>query len=190
MPGQEYFAIALDGEKRQVDSISSNPGQCLWSGIVDDDKAARVIDRLMAPDMFSGWGIRTLSTEAARYHPFSYHNGSIWPHDNSLIVAGMMRYGAKQTANRVATAVAEAASMFPSSRLPELYSGYPRRSGGPVPYPDANAPQAWASGAVVYFLEALLDVHPAGERLLQEVPREDLGISLTGVPYRGSRRLL
>ncbi|MEE8163737.1 MAG: amylo-alpha-1,6-glucosidase, partial [Anaerolineae bacterium] len=93
MPEHGYYALALDGRKRQVDSIASNPGQCLWSGIVDEDKAGSVVERLMAPDMFSGWGTRTLSTEMARYNPLSYHNGSLWPHDNSLIAMGMARYG-------------------------------------------------------------------------------------------------
>ena len=191
MPDSGYFALALDGRKRQVDGIASNAGQCLWSNIVDQNKAANVVERLMAPDMFSGWGIRTLSTEMSRYNPVSYHNGSVWPHDNSLIAAGMARYGFTKEAHRVAFALIDAASAFRDHRLPELFAGYPRREHSfPVPYPSANVPQAWSCGAVIYLLETLLGVVPAGDRLLQEAPREGLSISLNGVSYRGSRRIL
>ncbi|MEE8471684.1 MAG: glycogen debranching N-terminal domain-containing protein [Dehalococcoidia bacterium] len=191
MPEQGYYALALDGRKHQVDSIASNPGQCLWSGIVDEDKARSVVERLMAPDMFTGWGIRTLSTEMARYHPLSYHNGSVWPHDNSLIAAGMARYGFSREAKEVALAIIDTAAAFPDQRLPEVFAGYLRREYSfPVSYPAANVPQAWACGALIYLLETLLGVMPAGDRLLQEAPREGLSISLTGVPYRGSRRVL
>ena len=190
MPEHGYYAMALDGRKRQVDSIASNAGHCLWSGIVDEAKAGSVVERLMAPDMFSGWGIRTLSTEMGRYNPLSYHNGSVWPHDNSLIAAGMAQYGYFREANAVAMALIDAAA-FPDYRLPELFAGYPRREHSfPVPYPAANVPQAWACGALVYLLEPLLGVLPAGERLLQEAPREGLSLSLVGVAYRGSRRVL
>jgi glycogen debranching enzyme len=191
MSEQGYFALALDGQKRQVDSISSNPGQCLWSGIVEEDKADLVVRRLMAPDMFSGWGVRTLSTEMARYNPLSYHNGSVWPHDNSLIAAGMARYGFTREASEVAWAIFDAAVAFPEHRLPELFAGYPRREYSfPGPYPAANAPQAWACGAVIYLLETLLGVLPSGDRLMLEAPQEGISISLSGVPYRGSRRVL
>jgi glycogen debranching enzyme len=191
MPEHEFYAMALDGENRQVDSISSNPGQCLWSGIVDEDKAAQVVKRLMAPDMFSGWGIRTLSTEMARYNPLSYHNGSIWPHDNSLIAAGMAQYGFHREAGMVIQAMLDAAGEFPLNRLPELFAGYPRREMSfPVPYPAANAPQAWAAGAIVYALETLLGVLPMGDRLLQEAPRDGMQFSLSGVLYRDTRRIL
>lgn len=190
MPGHDYYALALDGHKRQVDSIASNAGQCLWSGIVDDSKASSVVDRLMSPAMFSGWGIRTLSTEMARYNPLSYHNGSVWPHDNSLIAMGMSRYGFIQEANRVAIALVDAAATLPNHQVPELFAGYPRREYSfPVPYPAANVPQAWACGALIYLLETSLGLMPSGERLLQEAPREGLCVSLAGVPYRGSRRV-
>jgi glycogen debranching enzyme len=190
MPEQGYFALALDGRKRQVDSIASNAGQCLWSGIVDSEKASQVVERLMAPDMFSGWGIRTLSTEMSRYNPLSYHNGSVWPHDTSLIAAGMGRYGFAKEARKVALALVDATVAFPEHHLPELFAGYPRREFSfPVPYPGTNAPQAWASGAVIYLLETFLGVLPAGDRLLQEAQSEGLLISLTGIIYRGSRRI-
>jgi glycogen debranching enzyme len=191
MPEKGFYATALDGRKRQVDSISSNPGHCLWSGIIDKDKASKVAARLLAPDMFSGWGIRTLSTEMARYNPLSYHNGSIWPHDNSLIAAGLHRYGFLKEANEVIYSLLDASSAFPVHRLPELFAGYPRRERSfPVPDPTANSPQAWASGAIIYFLETLLGVTPAGERLMLEAPRNGAAISLSGVKYRGYNFIL
>jgi glycogen debranching enzyme len=191
MPEEGFYALALDGRKQQVNSISSNPGHCLWSGIVRQERARQVVERLMAPDMFSGWGIRTLSSEMAHYNPLSYHNGSVWPHDNSIIAAGIARYGFTEEARRLALTMAEAAVAFPQHRLPELFSGYSRRTYSfPVPYPAANSPQAWASGSVIYLLETLLGVAPAGERLLLEATREGLSITLNGVPYRGTRRVL
>ncbi len=191
MPGEEFYAVALDGQKRQVTSITSNPGHCLWSGIIDRRRAARVVERLMAPDMFTGWGIRTLSMQMGRYHPLSYHNGSVWPHDNSLIAAGMARYGFGTEARRVALAMIDAAAGFPRHRLPELFAGYPRRECAfAAPYPNANAPQAWSAGAIIYLLETLLGVLPAGDRLLHEAPAGGLAISLSGVRYRGVERTL
>ena len=191
MPDKGYYAMALDGRKRQVDSISSNPGHCLWSGIIDNAKASQVAARLMAPDMFSGWGIRTLSTEMARYNPLSYHNGSIWPHDNSIIAAGLHRYGFIKEANEVIYSLLDATSAFPVHRLPELFAGYARRERSfPVPDPMANSPQAWASGAVIYFLETLLGVTPNGDRLMLEAPRSGSAITLNGVNYRGYRFIL
>ena len=163
MPEEGFYALALDGQKRQVDSIASNPGHCLWSGIVSPKRARLVADRLMSPDMFSGWGIRTLSTEMARYHPLSYHNGSVWPHDNAIIAAGMAGYGFAKEAIRVALAIVDAAVAFPLHRVPELFAGYPRREYSfPVPYPEANAPQAWASGAIILLIETLLGLAQHG----------------------------
>jgi len=191
MPKEGFYALALDGKKRQVDSITSNPGHCLWSGIVSQERAGKVVERLMSPEMFSGWGIRTLSTDAARYHPLSYHNGSVWPHDNSIIAAGMARYGFRNEAREVALALIDAAVAFPYHRPPELFGGYSRREYSfPVPYAAANAPQAWASGAMVYLIETLLGVMPAGERLLREAGKADLFLSLSGVRYRGSTVVL
>jgi glycogen debranching enzyme len=188
MPDKGFYAMALDGRKRQVDSISSNPGHCLWSGIIDEDKASQVVARLTAPDMFSGWGIRTLSSDMARYNPLSYHNGSVWPHDNSLIAAGMHRYGFIKETHEVIFAMLDAASAFPTHRLPELFAGYTRRECSfPVPDPMANSPQAWASGAVPYMLETLLGVTPVGDRLMLEAPRNGSTITLDGVNYRGYR---
>ncbi len=191
MPRQGYYAMALDGRKRQVDSISSNPGHCLWSGIIDKDKAPQVAARLLAPDMFSGWGIRTLSSEMARYNPLSYHNGSIWPHDNSIIAAGLHRYGFIKEANEVVYSILDATSAFPFHRPPELFAGYARRERSfPVPYPTANSPQAWASGAIIHFLETLLGVTPVGDRLMLEAPRDGTSITLSKVNYRGYKVIL
>ena len=191
MPQKGYYAVALDGRKRQVDSITSNPGHCLWSGIVPEEKAGIVVERLLSPEMFSGWGIRTMSTEMVRYNPGSYHNGSVWPHDNSIIAAGMAQYGFFREANQVATALTEAAVALPNYRLPELFAGYPRREHSfPVSYTAANIPQAWASGAVIHLLETILGVIASGDRLLQEAPREGLTASLLGVRYRGTIRNL
>ena len=145
----------------------------------------------MAPDMFSGWGIRTLSTEMARYNPLSYHNGSVWPHDNSIIAAGLHRYGFVKEANEVVYSMLDASAAFPFHRLPELFAGYARRERSfPVPDPMANSPQAWASGAVIYFLETLLGVTPVDGRLMLEAPRYGASISLSGVNYRGHKFVL
>jgi glycogen debranching enzyme len=189
MPKEGYFALALDGAKRQVDGIASNAGHLLWSGILDRDRAAAVVERLMAPDMFSGWGVRTLSTEMALYNPLSYHNGSIWPHDNSLIASGMAAYGFESEARLIATALVDASVRFQGSHLPELFGGYPRHEHSfPVPYPAANAPQAWACGAVIYFVETLLGAHVRGETLEMRPPSDRLtNLHLQGVPFRGVR---
>jgi glycogen debranching enzyme len=188
MPEKGYFAVALDGEKNRVDSITSNPGHCLWSGIVDEQKALGVARRLLADDMFTGWGVRTLSNAMARYDPLSYHNGAVWPHDNSIIASGMARYGLIEEANKLVSALLDAAMAFPEHRLPELFSGYTRRElSSPVPYPAANAPQAWASGAVIYSLETLLGITPRGSHLLLKARLGGPVASIRGVPYKGLR---
>ena len=159
MPKDRYYALGLDGSKQQVDGIASNPGHCLWSNIVSPDHAHKMVDRLLAPDMFSGWGIRTLSTEMVRYNPLSYHNGSVWPHDNSIIATGMYNYGFKTEARKIANAIIEASTLFPKYRPPELFAGYPRKENSPpIAYPAANAPQAWASGAIIYLTENILSL--------------------------------
>ncbi len=155
------YAFALDGEKRQVLSIASNVGHCLWSGIAPPDRAARVVRRLMRPDMWSGWGIRTLSAENPAYNPFSYQNGSVWPHDNAIIALGFQRYGFHREAAMIAEDIARAAGHFTSSQLPELYSGIQRDRGNfPVQYLGANVPQAWAAGAIFFLLQAMLGFQP------------------------------
>jgi glycogen debranching enzyme len=156
-----FYAYLLDGEKRKVLTVASNPGHLLWSGIVPPDRAARVVARLMAPDMNSGWGIRTLSSLHPAYNPYSYQNGSVWPHDNSLIALGFKRYGFSAEAGRIARDISEAASHFLLNQLPELYAGVQR--GGtsfPVQYLGANVPQAWAAGSCFALLQAMLGIQP------------------------------
>ncbi len=156
-----FYALTLDGEKRPVFSAASNPGHLLWSGIVPIKRAERVVRRLMAPDMFSGWGIRTLSAAHACYNPHSYQNGSVWPHDNSLIALGMKRYGFTREAATIARAIADAAGHFQSFQIPELYAGLPReKMSFPVRYAGANVPQGWAAGSAFALLQALLGLAP------------------------------
>lgn len=152
-----FYAYALDGEKKQVRTIASNPGHLLWSGIVSRERAGRVIARLLEPDMWSGWGIRTLSEKNPAFNPFSYQNGSIWPHDNGIIAMGCKHYGFSQEAASIARGISEAASYFVFYRLPELYAGTAREAGAfPVQYLGANVPQAWAAGSQFHLLRALL----------------------------------
>ena len=151
------YAIALDGQKRQCKVLSSNAGHALWTGIALPSRAARVAEGMLGESMFNGWGIRTIGAGQARYNPMSYHNGSVWPHDNALIAAGMARYGQTGEAMRALTGLYEASLHFEQHRLPELFCGFPRRpSEGPVLYPVACSPQAWASAAVFAMLQACL----------------------------------
>jgi glycogen debranching enzyme len=163
-----FYAYMLDGAKRKVLTVASNPGHLLWSGIVPPERAARVVARLMAPDMNSGWGIRTLSSEHPAYNPYSYQNGSVWPHDNSLIALGFKRYGFAAEAAQIARAISGAASHFQLNQLPELYAGVERNGAGfPVQYLGANVPQAWAAGSCFALIQAMLGIQPDGpnERL-------------------------
>jgi glycogen debranching enzyme len=150
------YALALDGEGRQCAVRSSNAGHCLWTGIATPEAAAAVARQLLAPSSFNGWGVRTLDEREARYNPMSYHNGSIWPHDNALIGLGLARYGYASEAMRILTGLFDTAKAMPMYRLPELFCGFPRRDDeGPTLYPVACSPQAWASGAVFGLLEAI-----------------------------------
>ncbi len=143
------YVLGLDGEKRPIRSVASNAGHCLMSGIVPAERAPRVAARLLADDMWSGWGIRTLSAEHPAYDPFSYHTGSVWPHDNATIATGFAGYGLTDGVDRVARALFDAAALLPDHRLPELFAGLPREPGAPpAPYPGACVPQAWAASAV------------------------------------------
>jgi len=156
-----FYAYALDGDKNKVLSVASNPGHCLWSGIVPPERAARVVERLMMADMWSGWGIRTLSAEHPSFNPYSYQNGSVWPHDNGIIALGFKRYGFAAEAARIARDVSQAGSFFRLHQLPELYAGIRRdRTNFPVQYLGANVPQAWAAGSVFSLLQAILGVQP------------------------------
>jgi glycogen debranching enzyme len=151
------YAYALDPDKQPVATIASNAGHLLWSGIASPEHAAQVVARLLQPDIWSGWGIRTLSAGNPAYNPFSYQRGSVWPHDNGIIALGFKRYGFSTEAARVFRDISEAASFFVSYRLPELYAGIERRPGTfPVQYRGANVPQAWAAGSVFHLLQAIL----------------------------------
>jgi len=156
-----FYAFALDGEKRQVLSIASNPGQCLWSGIVPPDRARRVADRLMQPDMWSGWGIRTLSAKHKSFNPFNYQTGAVWPHDNGFIAQGMKRYGFHAEACQIAEAITRSSDYFAMAQMPELYAGTQRdESNFPVQYLGANVPQGWAAGSIFSLLQAMLGFQP------------------------------
>jgi glycogen debranching enzyme len=173
-PEEEFFALALDGRKTQVRSVTSNPAHCLYCGIVDNDKAALVAERLMAPDMFSGWGIRTLSSSSPAYNPMSYHNGSIWPHDNSIAAAGLKRYGFDTATIRIAAGLFDVAAGARDFRLPELFCGFHRDgSRAIVAYPVACIPQAWAAAAPFMLVQALLGIsaYAPGNRLTVDRPR-------------------
>lgn len=159
MPDEQFLAFGLDPRKEQIRSIVSNPGHCLWGGIVDDDKAEHVVRRLLQPDLWSGWGIRTLSQENPAFNPFSYQLGSVWPHDNAVIAAGFKRYGFHREASQLAKGILDAAGYFVSYRLPELFAGLAREPESfPVQYLGANTPQAWAAGSVFMLLATLLGI--------------------------------
>ncbi|HTV87553.1 MAG TPA: amylo-alpha-1,6-glucosidase [Stellaceae bacterium] len=160
------YALALDGDKRPCCVVASNAGHALFSGIAEPARAARVADTLMRVGSFSGWGIRTVATTAARYNPISYHNGSVWPHDNALIALGFARYGLKEPVRRIFGGLFDAASFWEPRRLPELFCGFARRRTAPTMYPVACAPQAWASAAVFALAQASIGLqfdHDAGE---------------------------
>jgi len=152
------YALALDGEKRPCCVRASNAGHVLWSGIARPDRAARVAEALLAPDSFSGWGVRTVARGEARYNPMSYHDGSVWPHDNAITAMGLARYGMKDKTAAIASALYDASRFMDLHRLPELFCGFERRhrGEGPTLYPVACSPQAWASAAAFYLVKACL----------------------------------
>ena len=158
-----FYAFCLDGDKKPILSVASNPGQCLWSGIVPPERAAKVVRRLMKPDMWSGWGIRTLSAKNPSYNPNSYQNGAVWPHDNALIALGFRRYGFADEAAAIARDVSGAAGYFMLHQMPELYSGLQRDpTSFPVQYLGANVPQAWAAGSCFAMLQMIVGFQPDG----------------------------
>jgi glycogen debranching enzyme len=188
-----FYAYMLDGQKQKVMTVASNPGHLLWSGIVPPDRAARVVARLMAPDMNSGWGIRTLSSNHPAYNPYSYQNGSVWPHDNSLIALGFKRYGFSTEVGHIARDISGAASHFLLNQLPELYSGVERAGANfPVQYLGANVPQAWAAGSCFALLQAMLGIQPdaPNDRLYVDPDLPDWIPDLTLMDLRLGRRHL
>jgi glycogen debranching enzyme len=155
-----YYALALDGDKQPVDSLTSNIGHLLWSGIVPPERVDAVVDRLMGDELWSGWGVRTMATGDSAYNPLSYHNGTVWPHDNSLIAWGLARYGRWSEMRRIARRLLDAAEHF-GWELPEVFAGLPRaETPFPVPYPTASRPQAWAAGTPILLLRLLLGLEP------------------------------
>jgi glycogen debranching enzyme len=175
MPDANFYAIALDGQKRQVGTIGSNPGQCLWSGIVPAERVDAVVNRLIDPSMDCGWGIRTYAAGQPGYNPVGYHTGTVWPHDNALIAAGMKRMGRHDAADRIATRIFEAAQHSPDFRLPELFCGFDRALAEvPVPYPVACSPQAWSAATPLSLLQTMLGMHADAARGVLELNRPHL----------------
>jgi glycogen debranching enzyme len=185
-----HYAVALDPDGRQVDSLTSNIGHLLWSGIVDKNKARQVVGHLMGPRMFSGWGVRTLAEGEGRYNPIGYHVGTVWPFDCSFVAWGLRRYGFKDEAAQLAWGILDAARFF-QGRLPEAFGGYTRElTRFPVEYPTACSPQAWSTGAPLLFLRTMLGLEPAGDQLIVDpaLP-EGLGhVELLDIPGRWGRR--
>ena len=184
-----FFAHALDGDKRQVDALTSNICHLLWRGIDETDKAKKIAEHLMSDKLFSGWGVRTMASHMGSYNPIGYHVGTVWPHDNSFIAAGLRRYGYDAEAASIALGILEAAEFF-GSRLPEAFAGYPREmTRFPVEYPTACSPQAWATGTPFLLLTTLLGLQPVGEKLLTDpaIPSAIEHIELLGVRGRWGR---
>lgn len=191
------YAIALDGKKQPCRVRTSNAGHCLFSGIATEEHAKRISEGLLSEPFFNGWGVRTVSTSEARYNPMSYHNGSVWPHDNAIVASGLSRYGFKDEAMRIFAGLLDASIFLDLHRLPELFCGFERRTGeGPTLYPVACDPQAWASGAVFLLLQACLGLsikaddkkvcfdHPALPPFLQEVTIKNLKVSSASIDLR------
>jgi glycogen debranching enzyme len=161
LPDEAYYALALDGAGRPCRVIASNAGHVLWTGLASESRAHLVARRLMAEDVFTGWGVRTLASGERLYNPMSYHNGSVWPHDTAIAAVGMFRYGLGEPFVALATGLFEAVLQFDNMRLPELFCGFPRVDGnGPTHYPVACAPQAWAAGVVFMLLGTMLGLVP------------------------------
>jgi glycogen debranching enzyme/putative sterol carrier protein len=184
-----YFALALDGDKQRVDSLTSNIGHLLWSGIVDADKAEMCVKHLMGERMFSGWGIRTMADGEGAYNPIGYHVGTVWPHDNSIIAMGLCRYGYREEAALLAQSMIEASNFF-HARLPEAFAGYPRESTHfPAEYPTACSPQAWATGTPLLMIRAILGMEPQGAQLRVDpyLPQMIGELDLSEIPGRWGR---
>lgn len=198
MDDENSYAFGLDAHKKQITSIASNAGQVLWSGIADQDKAERTTRRLLEEDMWSGWGIRTLSSNNPAYNPLDYQNGSIWPQDNGIIAAGFKRYGMANEANQVIRAIFDAIERFDAYRPPEVFAGLKRKGDRdfPVLYPGgANIPQAWATGSIFHMLRTMLGlradaphkrlyVHPTLPDWLPELELQRLRVGRCAITIR------
>ncbi len=187
MPERGFHALALDGDKRPVDSLTSNIGHLLWSGILDDGEAAATAGRLLDEQLYSGWGVRTMGSREAGYNSLGYHTGTIWPHENSLIAAGLSRYGCHQEARAIASAILTAAPYF-EHRLPEVFAGFPiSETSVPVAFPTASRPQAWAAGAPLLLLTAVLNLTPQDTDAEADIPGAPGHISLHRDPLKSVR---
>jgi len=186
-----WFAVGLDADKRPIDSLTSNMGHCLWTGIVEEDKARAVARHLVGPELFSGWGVRTLANSMGGYNPVSYHCGSVWPHDTAIVAAGLARYGFEEPAQRLVLSLIDAA-VAQGGRLPELYSGLDRSDFGvPVAYPTSCSPQAWSAASSLLCLRTLLRFDPwvpYGKTWLAPMVPPEIGrLRVEGIPLAGSR---
>ena len=183
-----FFALALDGKKRRVDSRSSNMGHLLWSGIVLPERVGAVVDQLLSEELWTGWGIRTMASDAAAFNPISYHNGTVWPHDSALAAWGLARHGYVAEARRIGRALIEAAAHFDWS-LPEVFAGYARdETPFPIAYPTAARPQAWAAGTPILLVRVLLGIEPDRERQrLVSTVTDELPSWLDGLRIEGVR---
>jgi glycogen debranching enzyme len=183
------YVLALDGRKQQVDSATSNMGHLLWSGIAQPECAGAVAERLMSPQMFTGWGIRTMSSEDAGFNPIEYHNGTVWPHDTALVAEGLRRYGMREEAGRLAAGLIEGAAHF-DHLLPEVFAGFSRQELSlPVEYPTASRPQAWAAGAPLLLLRTLLGLDVIDGQLVVDphLTGPLRGLALEGLNFRETR---
>jgi glycogen debranching enzyme len=188
MPDEAFYALALDRDGAQCRVISSNPGHLLWTRIVSDSRAQIVTRRLLQDDMFTGWGLRTLSSRERQYNPMSYHNGSVWPHDTALAAVGMRSYGMTSQFVTLATGIFESVLQFDDTRMPELFCGFPRVAGhAPTRYPVACSPQAWASGVVFHLVGAMLGLRPEAADNQITLSRPTLPGWLTWIEARGLR---
>ncbi len=184
-----YFALSIEPDGSTVDALSSNTGHLLWSGIVEEHRAQSVVDHLMGPRLFSGWGVRTLATGEGRYNPVGYHVGTVWPFDNSFIAWGLRRYGYREEAARIAQGILESAEFF-DGRLPEAFAGYDRElTRYPVQYPTACSPQAWSTGAPLLLLRTMLGLEPLGDHLTVDpaLPANVGWVGLLDIPGRWGR---
>jgi glycogen debranching enzyme len=185
----QYYALGMDHDGSLLDALSSNIGHLLWSGIVPPERADAVVRHLMGPELYSGWGVRTLSTKEQRYNPIGYHLGTVWPFDNSFIAWGLRRYGYRQQAAQIAADMFAAAEYF-NGRLPEAFGGFERaQTGYPVQYPTACSPQAWSTGAPLLFLRTMLGLQPVAQQLVVDpaMPHTIKQMALQDIPGRWGR---
>jgi glycogen debranching enzyme len=186
-----WFAVGLDADKEQIDSLTSNMGHCLWTGIVDAEKADIIAEKLVSPDMFTGWGVRTLASDMAAYNPISYHCGSVWPHDTAIIAAGLARYGLTEHSMKLCRALLDAAACM-GGRLPELFSGLDRNEFPiPVGYPTSCSPQAWSAASPLLCLRTILKLDPwipyGKTWIAPELPEGMRRLKVVGIPLAGSK---